>query len=189
MSWKLPTSLEIGGVGFSIRTDFRDILTILQAYNDPDLPDDAKHIVMLQILYEDFEKITDENVYEAIQKGIEFIDQGRKDDHQKPPIMDWEYDSDIIVPAINKVAGCEVRALPYLHWWTFLGYYMEIGEGLFSNVINIRHKKMKGEKLEKWEKEFERDNKDLIVLKKQVSEEEKEVRAAEKAALDKLLGI
>ena len=189
MSWTLPTSLDIGGVGFSIRSDFRDILTILKAYNDPDLPDDAKHIVMLQILYEDYEKITEDDVVEAIEKGIDFIDQGKKEDHPRPPVMDWESDADIIVPAINKVAGCEVRSLPYLHWWTFLGYYMEIGEGLFANVLNIRSKKMKGEKLEKWEKEFERDNKDLIVLKRQESEEEKELRAAEKAALDKLLGI
>ena len=189
MSWTLPTSLDIGGVGFSIRTDFRDVLTILQAYNDPDLDEDAKHIVMLKILYEDFEKITEDNVQEAMEKGLAFIDQGKTEDHPQPPIMDWEQDSDIIVSAINKVAGCEVRALPYLHWWTFLGYYMEIGDGLFANVLNIRHKKMHGEKLEKWEREFERDNKDLIVLKKPESEEEKLQRAKEKDALDKLLGL
>ena len=38
-AWKLPTSLNIGGVVFRIRTDFRDILKIMKAFNDPDLKD------------------------------------------------------------------------------------------------------------------------------------------------------
>ena len=49
--------------------------------------------------------------------------------------MDWDQDAPLIVPAINKVLGGEVRAMPYLHWWTFVGAYMEIGEGVFSSVL------------------------------------------------------
>lgn len=54
--WELPTSLEIGGVGFSIRTDFRAILDILAAYSDPDLEEQDKVMICLAILYKDFEK-------------------------------------------------------------------------------------------------------------------------------------
>ena len=86
----------------------------------------------------------------------------------------WEQDAGMIVPAVNRVAGCEVRALPYLHWWTFLGYYMEIGDGLFAQVLNIRQKKSKGKKLEKWEKEFYRENKKIIDLKKEAKRPEQE---------------
>ena len=52
---------------------------------------------------------------------------------------------------------------------------MGIGEGLFSNIVRIRHKKAKGKKLEKYEQEFYKENKSLIDFetKNQRSNEEK----------------
>lgn len=190
MSWRLPESLEVGGSIFRIRTDFRDILTIFEAFNDPDLPDFAKTEVMLRIMYPDIEKIPKENLNEAVKKGMEFINHGVDDDGKpKPRLMDWEQDADLIIPAINKVASIgDVRSVKYLHWWTFLGYYMEIGDGLFTQVLNIRHKRMKGKKLEKWEKEFAAENKSLINLKKRLTEEEREREEAERQALKEMLG-
>ena len=191
-SWKLPTSLKIGGVDYPIRTDFRDVLTILRAFNDPDLPDWAKTQVMLQILYPDHEKISGPDIKEACEQAVLFIDAGRepeKEDRKRPVLMDWDQDADIIIPAINRVAGTgDVRAMPYLHWWTFLGYYMEIGESLFSNIVQIRSKKAKRKKLEKWEQEFYRENKKLIDIKAKLSEEEEEIRRAEEEALKELWG-
>ena len=49
--------------------------------------------------------------------------------------------------------------MQYLHWWTFLGAYMEIGESLFSQILSVRMKKAKGKKLEDWEREFYKENK------------------------------
>ena len=47
MIGRLPTTLEIGGTEYSIRTDFRDALTILEALGDPELDDKQKLFVML----------------------------------------------------------------------------------------------------------------------------------------------
>ena len=41
-AYELPTSLNISGVDFSIRTDFRVIIDILVAMDDPDLDEQAK---------------------------------------------------------------------------------------------------------------------------------------------------
>ena len=87
-------------------------------------------------------------------------------------MLDWEQDESIIFPAINKVAGAETRSQSYIHWWTFMGYFMEIEEGTFSMVLGIRQKKAKHKKLEKWEQEFYRNNKELCDLKKRYTEEE-----------------
>lgn len=188
--WNLPESLQVGDSFFAIRTDYRDILTIFQAYNDPELPDWAKTEIMLRILYKDYDKLPPEQLYEAVAKAAEFINHGFGDnDAKKPKLMDWEQDADIIVPAINKVAGVgDVRALDYLHWWTFLGYYMEINEGLFTQVLNIRYKRAHGKKLEKWEREFEKDNLRLIKLKTPMTEAEKAREQAEREALKELIG-
>lgn len=84
----------------------------------------------------------------------------------------------MIIAPINRIAGCEVRALEYLHWWTFMSYYREIGDCLFSQVVSIRDKKARGKTLEKQEKEFYRRNRDLIDLKTTYTEAEKDVLAA-----------
>ena len=55
-----------------------------------------------------------------------------------------------------------------------MGYYMEIGESTFSNVINIRQKKNKGKKLEDYEREYYRENRKLIDLTPKMTEEEKQ---------------
>ena len=149
-AYELPTSLNISGVDFSIRTDFRVIIDILIAMNDPELDKQAKAVVMLQILFEDWHSIPVEHLDEACQKASEFIDCGQSDDdpnRPKPRLMDWEQDGDMIVPAVNKVAGKEIRAVPYMHWWTFFGAYMEIGDCLFSQIVSVRGKKAKGNKI------------------------------------------
>lgn len=170
--YDLPTSLNIGGVDYSIRYGWRAILDILIAFNDPDLDDQASIIVMLQILYKDWRKIPIEHLEEACKKASEFIDCGQQDDGKHHPrTIDWEQDAGIIIPAVNSVAKTEVRLNPDLHWWTFFGYFMEIKESLLSNVISIRQKKAKHKKLEKNEQEFYRENKDIIDFKKKDSEE------------------
>ncbi len=184
-AWKLPTSLEIGGVGYSIRSDFRATLDILMYFNDPEYEMDEKWEICLDILYEQYEEMPAEHKEEAAQKAMEFIDMGIKGDgRQKPHTMDWEQDAPIIIPAVNKVLGSEVRAVPYMHWWTFLGAYMESGESLFSQILSIRQKKVKNKKLEKWEQEFYRENKAFVDLKKKYTEEEKELQEQLKALLD-----
>ena len=187
-AYELPTSLNISGVDFSIRTDFRAIIDILIAMNDPELDEQAKAVVMLQILFEDWKSIPAECLDEACQKASDFIDCGQSDDnpnHPKPRLMDWKQDGDMIVPAVNKVAGKEIRAVPYMHWWTFFGYFMESGECLFNTVVGIRSKKAKGERLDKWEKKFYQENKNIIDIKTRLSEEEQ----AYKDALNEMLNL
>lgn len=171
-AWEFPTSLNVGGVDYEIRTDYRAVLDLLTALNDPDLTDDDAKItafmqsrVIMEIMFPDCDNIPVENWQEALNKVSEFIDMGISDERKKPKTMDWEQDAPILIPAINKVLNCEIRAQEYMHWWTFLGAYMEIGESLFSNIIHIRQKKASGKKLEKWEQDFYKENKSLIDFK------------------------
>ncbi len=172
--YELPASLNIGGVDYSIRTDFRAVLDVLTAMNDPDLGAKEKFIVLIEIMYPDCKKIPEEHLCEAYEKACEFIDCGQKDDgKQHPKTVDWEQDAAIIIPAVNGVAHTEIRALPYLHWWTFFGYFMEIRESLFTSVLNIRQKKARGKRLEKWERDFYKENKRIIDFERKDSDEVK----------------
>lgn len=71
--------------------------------------------------------------------------------------------------------GQEIRALPYLHWWTFVGAFQEIGDCLFAQIIGIRQKLAKGKTLDKGEKDFYRSNRSLIDLKLKYTERENDL--------------
>lgn len=184
--WELPTSLNLSGVDWYIRTDFRCILGILTELNNPIFTNDEKWLVVLNILYVKFDDMPTHLYGEAYEKAIEFIDMGMTNEShkEKPRMMDWEQDSHLIIPAVNKVLGKEVRALDYMHWWTFLSAYMEIGECSYSHILSIRNKKIKGKKLEKWEQEYYSENKKIIDIQKKLTDEEKEELELEKRVLE-----
>lgn len=184
--YELPESLTVEGREYEIRTDYRDVLNILIAFRDPDMEEREKIYVCLFVLFVDFEELSAEDYDAAFEAASTFIDCGRewKDVPRKSPrVMDWEQDGSLLFPAINKVAGREVRTVDYMHWWTFMGCYMEISDGVFSTILSLRQKRAKGKKLEKWEREFWEANKDICVLKKKISREEQEERDRLKALL------
>lgn len=51
MNWGLPTSVEIGGESYEIRTDFRVILDIFVMLSDPDLSGTDRAEGILQMFY------------------------------------------------------------------------------------------------------------------------------------------
>lgn len=174
----LPSTLRVGAGEYKIRTDYRSVLVVMMAYADPELSDLEKTQVMLECIYEDCESIPPADLNEAAKQAAWFVDGGPYIEPEMAStakkVMDWEQDEQMIFSAVNKVAGYEVRSKDYLHWWTFLGYFNEIGEGLFATVVSIRDKKNQGKKLEKHEQEFYRKNKSLVDLKTRYTQEEQD---------------
>lgn len=169
MIGQLPQTLKVCNRDYAIRSDFRDILKIIAAYNDKDLSDQEKVFVCLSRIYKDLDKMPrDKDTYsEAFTAATAFMECNLSNDRPSPKVVNWEKDEQLIFPAINKVAGMEVRAVPYLHWWTFLGYFQAIDrEDLWGVVLTIRQKKALGKKLEKHEKEFLAANRDLCSMER-----------------------
>ena len=160
----LPQTIKVCDKEYAIRSDFRNILTIIAAYNDKDLTPQEKVFVCLSRLFEDLSSLPkDKETYmAAITAASEFIECRLSSDKPSPKVVNWEKDEQLIFPAINKAAGMEVRATRYLHWWTFLGYFQGIDrDDLWGIVLMIRQKKATGKKLEKHEKEFLAANREL----------------------------
>lgn len=160
----LPTSIELGGTEYSIvsQGDYRAILSVFSLLEDTELTKKERIYSALMLFY-DLDELEDvlafPDIEEAVNKMFEFINAGRPESRSNShKLIDWEKDEAIIVSAINKVAGKEIRLEQYIHWWTFIGYYMAVGESTISTVVSIRDKIMSGKKLEKWENEFKREN-------------------------------
>ena len=178
----MPTSAVIGGVEYSINADFRDILEIFRYLDDPDRPEYVRWKIALALFYEG--EIPGEQIQEAMEYLAQFISCGEQDSKPGPKLLDWEQDAQTIVADVNKVAGTEIRSVPFLHWWTFVAYFNAIGEGQLSTLVSIRDKLRRGKKLEKRDQDNYRQNKDRVDLKKRYSTEE----LAEQERLKKLLG-
>ena len=181
--WDLPETVVIGGREYEIHTDFRNILNIMRQLDDPNEDEYVKWYVAMSLFY--VGEIPEENELEAMEYMAAFISYGEKDS-AKPGarLMDWEQDAQAIIADVNKVAGKEIRVIPYMHWWTFLSYFQAIGEGQLSTIVSIRDKIRRGKSLEKWEKDYYQENKNRVDLKKKYSAED----IAEQDRLRKLLG-
>ncbi len=181
--WELPKSACIGGKTYPIHTDYRDILEIFSWLQDDTRPEFLRWYVALMLFYDG--KIPDEDFGEAAEYFRWFVNCGQPEDpNPGPELLNWQQDAQDIVADVNKVAGQEIRSLPYVHWWTFLGWFRGIGEGNLSMLVAVRDKLQRGKKLEPYEQEYYRRNRSRVILRKKYSASE----LAEQERLQKLLG-
>lgn len=166
MIYDLPESVTLGGQEYPIFSDFRNVLEIFETLNDRRLTDEEQMKYALGDFYQDLESIPQTLIPEACSKMFWFIRGGEPERNDRRPIlMSWEKDFPLIIGPVNKALGMEVREQKHLHWWTFLGAYMSLGDCLFSQIVGIRKKQAEHKKLDKWEQKFVKENPELVALK------------------------
>jgi len=184
MIYDLPTSIEVCGVEYEIESDYRAILDIIIALSDQELDQREKACVALDIFYPRFsahdggKPMPPEHYEEALNKCFRFIDRDEEPQtHKKSPrLMDWEKDFQYIVSPINRVVGREIRSMEYMHWWTFLAAYMEIGgDCTFAQIVAIRDKLARHKTLDKAERDWYRRNRDLVDFSTKYTDAEKSI--------------
>lgn len=186
ITYTLPYSVDLGGMEYEIRTDFRAVLDIIEALGDPDLSEEEKMWIILDIFYfsPTWEEIPDEYVQEALDKCKWFIDCGEASkENKRPKLISWEQDFPYIASPINRIIGQDIRGIKYdaatnkggLHWWTFMSSYYEIGDCTFAQIVRIRKTKAAGKKLSKEDSQWYRENRHLVDFKTKYTDKEDEL--------------
>lgn len=170
--WQLPVQKTIGTQVFDLRTDYRNILKIIDCLEDPDLPVLVRWLVALELFY--VQRVPTAQQQAAMEYLAWFLRCGDDPGMPGPKLLDWQQDADAIIAGVNKAAGQEIRSLPFVHWWTFLSWFHAMGEGQLSTLVTIRDKLSRGKKLEDWEKDFYRENQSRVDLKPRYSQEDLE---------------
>lgn len=178
--YSIPTKIIIDGVEYKIRNDgdYRVILDCFVALGDVELTAKERLLAGLIIFYEDFTSIYDFTqdipIDQLVSEMYNFFNCGSDtvgtQSHRK--LIDWEQDCQLICSAVNKVCGKEIRSEPYMHWWTFMGYFTAIGESPISTIIHIRDKIVHGKKLEKHEREYRNNNPQYFIWNNKTVEEQ-----------------
>ena len=168
----LPTSVEVSGTDYDVRSDYRAILDICTALSDADLSDEDKPLVALDIFYPRLQDMPQERYEEAVKRCFWFINCGdaQQENRPSPRLVDWEQDFKYIAAPINRVTGQEIRAVEYMHWWTFIAAYQEIGDCTFAQIVRIRDRKAKGKPLDKSDAEWYRKNRHLVDFRTQYTQ-------------------
>ena len=180
--WNLPLYAEFGGRQWSIRADFRQVLSLLERMNQVAYGNLARGYLALAGFYPEYQEIPKHLRGQAMEWFLEFLQAGYPQTKKhSPKLIDWKQDQRMIVAEINRVAGCEVRQIEFVHWWTFLSWFSCIGEGQLATVVRIRQKLRTGKKLEPWEQEYFQQNRAQVMIKQpETSQQQQERRAVER---------
>lgn len=175
--YDLPKSVLIDGNEYPIRWDFRPALDILNLLNDPMLTDRDRGRGCLSIFYPTFDVLPPGNYQDAVTQCLWFLRGGQNEIRQdrKPlHLVDWKKDFPYIAAPINRVLGRDCRA-GSLHWWSFLAAYYEIGDCTFAQIVRIRSLKAKGKTLDKFDRDWYRQNRDLVDLPRAYTQAESDL--------------
>lgn len=180
INYGLPQSVEVNGTEYAVYTDYRRILDICDALTDPELTDYERTAVVLTLFYgEDFmQAIPQADMEDAIKAVFWFINCGEEEEktHHQPKLVDWSQDFQYIIAPVNRVAGQEIRSLEYLHWWTFVSMYNEIGgDCTFAQIVRIRDKLARHKKLDDADKEWLKQNRSKVDFKQRYTDAEKDI--------------
>ena len=171
---KFPTKIRIDDIDYEINSDYKNCLKIILAYEDESLMSSEQNYIMLKRLY----KIIPENIEEAIEKGIKFLNCGEE---KKNTITDadkrvysFEKDSKFIYSAVKQTHDVDLESIEFLHWWKFVFLFMDVNKDCtFSYLISLRSKKAKG-KLDEYEKKAWFSMREIVDLDYVSPEDEEE---------------
>lgn len=178
--YELPVSVTVEGNLYHIRNDgdYRVVLDCFSALSDLEMDDEAERVLTALYLFYEVDSVDEilacDDIAKLVSEMYNFFSGGKPDTEEErhlPKVIDWDTDSAMIFSAVNAVTGKELRAEEYVHWWTFTGYYMAVGESTLSTVVGIREKIVRGKELEKWERKFKIENPQYFVWNSKSVEE------------------
>lgn len=169
----LPSAVEIGGKEYELNTDYRVGLSIMTAFEDPELAPSEKQRVMLELLY----PVIPSNIVKAAELAVKFLNCGEepKEDsfaEDGARYYSWSQDARYIMSAIEQTYHMDLSCTEKLHWWKFCYMFLDLSEDcFFCKLIYLRKQKAKG-KLTKEEKEWYSSIREIVDLPDVYSAEE-----------------
>jgi hypothetical protein len=107
------------------------------AFEDEELVDFEKKMVMLQLLYPEMP----ENTEKAFELGMRFMDGDKESNEDSGPgyrLYSFEKDSNIIFSAFRQTHGIDLQRA-VMHWWEFLALFMDLGaDTTFCQLTALR---------------------------------------------------
>jgi len=111
------------------------------AFEDEELVDFEKRMVMLQLLY----PVIPENTEKAFELGMRFMDGDKEsggDEGSGYRLYSFEKDANIIFAAFRQTHGIDLQKA-VMHWWEFLALFMDLGQDTTFCQLTALRKRVK----------------------------------------------
>lgn len=131
----LPECVDVDGVSYGIRSDFRVVLRALKMLGDPEIGRNEKPILLAKIFYT---VKAPADPWPAFER---FVRCGR-DDAAGGGVRDFDYEDDAqeIYAAFWQVYGIDLIDVSELHWWKFTALLNGLsGSNALTAKIQLRH--------------------------------------------------
>jgi hypothetical protein len=132
----LPETVACNTTEYRIRSDFKDCLRIMLAFEDNTLTGQEKQIILLNALY----SVVPADISEAIKAANWFLNGGRDSDEESDGLRLFSFttDANLIYAAFRQTHGIDL-ATAELHWWQFLALFMDLGQDTtFCQLVALR---------------------------------------------------
>lgn len=186
---KLPTSVMIHGVEYPIRSNFRTMIKFEELMQDPDVSDQDKAWLALNLFYpeipEDLNEATEKMLwfYRCDKQDNFYTKKAKKKARRTDRIYDFEYDDDYIYAAFMSQYHLDLHKVKYLHWWKFRAMFNSLSDDTqFVKIMEYRAVEL--DKVPKEKRAFYKRMKMLYALPLSQNEEQRQ-NALEDALMNK----
>lgn len=152
-----PRSVEIEGQIYEIDADFRNFIRFEQLMFDPDIRDEHRGVLALNLFYpeipQDFSRAFEQiiRLYSAGQTEKKSSGGGKQ-----KRIYSFEHDADYIFAAFLADYQIDLQEIDFLHWWKFRALFAGLKpDNLICKIMEYRAadlSKLKGEEKKFYQK-------------------------------------
>lgn len=170
--------------GYPIDSDFQTGIQISQCLIDESLSETEQFYAARDLLFPDKKnRPSIEETAEALKWYLnEFYHDNNTGDNSDVPVMDFDIDQWRIYSAFFNQYGINLNTAE-MHWFTFMGLLSNLNECAFTNVMNIRQKKITS-KMSQEEKNSIRKAQKVFSIK---PPKEKRLSPTEQKAVDEFM--
>lgn len=177
----LPKMVEVGGVACKIRTDFRISIMFELMMTDPEVTDEEKLPLALNLYYEEFP----EDIPGAVEAMMWFYKCGRQENaytkkmqdkqaEKEKKIYSFDYDDHYIYAAFLQQYGMDLNRVKGLHWWKFRALFDGLTDACeFVKIMGYRAIDITND-MSSGEKKFYRKMKKIYEIPLSQSEQDKQ---------------
>lgn len=175
----LPSAVEVGGISIPIETDWRVWLKIWQVKESTEEPW-KRTFAILYLAYGDPSSlaIASENVEEALDKALQFLDRSlgsnlpprpetrRERELKNKRLFDWEHDAHRIVADFEREYAIDLtKESTKMHWWRFMALFNGLSDtSATMDAISIRAADLDAKGMSKEQKKHLRERKAALML-------------------------
>lgn len=139
---RFPEAVRVSGEVYSIRSDFKTALRIMQAFEDENLTALEKQAVMIDLLFPNVPP----DLYGAQKAALKFLDCGKTRDAEKAAgrVYSFTKDGQFIYSAFLQTYGVDLQTAD-MHWWKFVAMFNDLSEDTtFEKIRMLRDRHNRG---------------------------------------------